>query len=303
MHQTTSPVLFIIFNRPETTAAVFEQIRLAKPLRLYIAADGPRVDHPDDIVLCRQSRQEVETIDWDCELKTLYRDENAGCKYGVSAAISWFFDQEEEGIILEDDCLPANSFFRFCDVMLEKYRDDDRVWHITGCNLQFGQQWGSASYYFSNRCHVWGWASWRRVWQAYDIELSRYNENEVYPLMQNIYGDARVAAAWTTIFKDVKAGTVNSWAYPLDFTVFFNNGLVIIPNVNLVSNIGFTADATNTYQPNNDYDGIPPQELGEITHPDLMVPQKQADLFIINYHFNLAKKKRSGKWWKLKFGK
>ena len=230
-YQTKSAILFVIFNRPETTKRVFEAIRCAQPKLLYVAADGPQPDQPDDIVLCRQTREAVAAIDWDCKLKTLFRDENAGCKYGVSAAIDWFFEQEEEGIILEDDCLPANSFFKFCDVMLEKYRYDDRVWHIAGCNLQFGQQWGSASYYFSNRCHVWGWASWKRVWSAYDIELSRYDESCVYPAMHNIYRDEHVAAAWTNIFKEVKTGKVNSWAYPLDFTIFFNNRLVIIPNV------------------------------------------------------------------------
>ena len=165
LYQTKSAVLFVVFNRPDTTKRVFEAIRLAKPKRLYITTDGPRPNMPDDVQLCKQTREIVSVVDWDCEVKTLFREENAGCKNGVSAAINWFFDHEEEGIILEDDCLPANSFFKFCDTLLEKYRYDTRVRHITGCNLQFGKKWGDASYYFSNLTNGWGWASWRRAWR------------------------------------------------------------------------------------------------------------------------------------------
>lgn len=291
-YQTKSAVLFVIFNRPETTKRVFDAIRNAQPGRLYIAADGPRPKFPGDVELCKQTREVVSIIDWDCELKTFYREENGGCKYGVSAAINWFFDQEEEGIILEDDCLPANSFFKFCDTLLEKYRYDTRVRHITGCNLQFGKKWGNASYYFSNRTHVWGWASWRRVWNDYDLNLTKYNSAEVQQQLKNIYNDDLVAEAWANIFNEVKAGKINSWAYPLDFCNFFNNGLVIIPNENLVSNIGFDANATNTNQQNNDYADIPLKEIDDIVDPDFIIPQKEADLFIIKYHFNLAEKKR-----------
>src|SRR6187402_998951 len=127
LYQTKSAVLFIIFNRPDNTAHVFEQIRAARPPRLYIAADGPRQSRSNENSLCQQTRQIALQADWDCEVKTLFRDENAGCKEAVSAAITWFFDNEEEGIILEDDCLPANSFFKFCDELLEKYRDNSAV--------------------------------------------------------------------------------------------------------------------------------------------------------------------------------
>jgi len=299
-YHTKSAVLFVIFNRPDTTKRVFEAIRLAQPGRLYIAADGPRPDFAGDVERCKQTREIVSAIDWNCEVKTLFRDENAGCRHGVSAAITWFFEQEEEGIILEDDCLPANSFFKFCDVLLEKYRYDTRVRHITGCNLQFGKKWGNASYYFSNRTHVWGWASWKRVWNEYDLNLTRYDIREVKEQLKNIYDDDFVAEAWTDIFNELKAGRINSWAYPLDFCNFFNNGLVIIPNENLVSNIGFDTGATNTNQQNNDYADIPLNETDDITHPDFIIPQKEADLFIIKYHFNLAEKKRKQKTLKAK---
>jgi len=296
-YHTRSAILFLIFNRPDTTERVFEQVRFAQPGRLYIAADGPRQGSPDDERLCRLTRDVVGKVDWPCEVKTLLREENAGCKYGVSAALDWFFDQENEGIILEDDCLPANSFFKFCDELLEKYRNDQRVRHITGCNLQFGRKWGDGSYYFSNRVHVWGWANWKRVWREYDLNLDKYDANHVHAAMINIYGDELVADAWTNIFIDQKAGKINSWAYPLDFENFFNNGLVIIPNVNLVSNIGFGSGGTHTLTEESIYANIPLGELGEIIHPEYIVPQKQADLSIINRDFDIAKISRKDKAW------
>ncbi|MDB5018482.1 MAG: hypothetical protein JWQ84_3314 [Mucilaginibacter sp.] len=291
-YQTTSAVLFVIFNRPDTTRRVFDQIKAAEPKRLYVAADAPRKDHLHDIVLCREAREIATAIDWNCELKTLFRDENAGCRDGVSDAINWFFDQEEEGIILEDDCLPANSFFKFCDVLLEKYRHDTRIRHITGCNLQLGKKWGEYSYYFSNRIHVWGWASWKRAWNDYDKDLIKYNEEEITNKMKNIYDDALVVESWVNIFKEVKAGKINSWAYPLDFVNFFNNGLVIIPNENLISNIGFSSNATHTIQEESVYANIPLSEIEEITHPVFIVPEKRADLSIMNRDFHIAERRR-----------
>ena len=270
---------------------MFAQIQAAKPPRLYIAADGPRMGSATDEQLCAETRKTIE-IDWDCDVKTHYRDDNAGCKQGVSAAIDWFFAHETEGIILEDDCLPANGFFKFCDVLLKKYRTDDRVRHIAGCNLQFGKKWGEASYYFSNRTHVWGWAGWKRAWNDYDLYLNNYREADVMQAMKNIYADELVAAAWTNIFRDVKAGKINSWAYPLDFCNFFNNGLVVIPNENLVTNIGYSTNATNTLDEKSVYANIPLGEIAEITHPAFFVPQKQADLAIIERDFNILNQRK-----------
>jgi hypothetical protein len=169
----------MIFRRPDFTSRVFEQIRNVRPARLYIAADGPRSGREGEQQLCIETRAIIEQIDWDCELKTLFREKNLGCKMAISSAIDWFFEQEEEGIILEDDCLPNQSFFRFCDTMLEKYRNDDRIRHISGCNLQHGKKWGTASYYFSNLTHAWGWANWRRVWKDYDRDLKLYDTKDV----------------------------------------------------------------------------------------------------------------------------
>ena len=154
-----TPVLFLVFNRPDTTAQVFEAIRQAKPPRLYVASDGAREDKEGELEKVKQVREIVSQVDWNCEVKTLFRDKNLGCKIAVSSAIDWFFEQEEMGIILEDDCLPHPTFFRFCQELLERYRDDERIGMISGNNFQFGRKCTDYSYYFSMYSHIWGWAS------------------------------------------------------------------------------------------------------------------------------------------------
>jgi len=291
-YQTQSAVLFIIFNRPDTTQQVFEQIKAARPARLYVAADGPRQNVQDDVTHCKQARDIATVIDWDCELKTLFKEKNAGCKEAVSSALTWFFDNEEEGIILEDDCLPANSFFRFCDVLLDKYRLDTRIRHISGANFQHGKKWGDATYYFSNITHVWGWASWRRVWKDYDKELSRYDENDVKEKLANIFTDPLIVESWHHIFKELKAGKIDTWDFQLGFTNYFNNSLCIVPNYNLVSNIGFSDNATHTTQANNLSANIPLTDIVEIEHPLYFLAEKKADEFTFNHEFNIAERRR-----------
>ena len=291
-YQVTSPILFILFNRPDVTERVFEQIKAVRPTRLYIAADGPRADRAEDIDLCNKTREVVAHIDWECEVKNLFRDENLGCKKAVSSAISWFFDNEEEGIILEDDCLPSISFFRFCDVLLEKYRFDTRIRHITGANFQHGKKWGDASYYFSSITHVWGWAGWRRVWNDYDTELSNYNVEEVKDKLELIFSGPLIAETWQHIFNELKAGKIDTWDYQLGFTNCFNNGLCIIPNYNLVSNIGFGDNATHTVRKDHLSANIPLTEIDEITHPLYFLPEKKADEISLTYEFDVVERLR-----------
>jgi hypothetical protein len=282
-----SPVLFMIFKRPGTTRQVFERIRAAKPSRLYISADGPRPGNDTDPELCRQAREVVANIDWDCTVKTLFFEENKGCKVAVSSGISWFFEQEEEGIILEDDCLPSASFFYFCDTLLQKYRHDTRVRNITGTNSQMGRQWGNASYYFSQYCNVWGWATWRRVWKEYDGELSAFSDEEGERLLHKVFPDPFLAAAWSNIFKDQKAGKIDTWDYQLQFLTFFANGLCAVPNTNLVSNIGFGEGATHTFDADNHSANTTTGELWDIQHPLHFVPEKQADYYFFRKEYDL----------------
>lgn len=291
-YQAQSAVLFIIFNRPDTTIKVFERIRAARPARLYIAADGPRAGRPDEEQLCRQAREIANQVDWDCELKTLFRKTNMGCKEAVSSAISWFFENEEEGIILEDDCLPAGSFFSFCDAMLNRYRHDTRVRHITGGNFQLGAKRGDASYYFSKISHVWGWAGWRSVWRDYDKDLKQYTEKEARLALLNVFDDEWIADSWYRIFNELKAGNIDTWDYQLSLTNFFNNALCVIPNVNLISNIGFGQNATHTKQAVDKYAALPLEEIGEITHPSCFLANRQADQFTLNDQFNIAEMRR-----------
>src|SRR6478609_2139677 len=170
-------VLLVIFNRPETTRLVFEAIRKAKPTRLYIAADGPREHVASDHKKCEEARQIVTQVDWDCQVHILFNQKNLNCGVGPSSAFTWFFEHEEEGIILEDDCLPSQSFFWFCQELLERYRDDTRVMHIGGNNFLNGWRNDSDySYYFSRSGYVWGWATWRRAWNQFDFKIKHYSK-------------------------------------------------------------------------------------------------------------------------------
>ena len=188
--------------------------------------------------------------------------------------------------------MPANSFFKFCDVLLEKYRDDTRIRHITGCNLQYERKWGSGSYYFSNMTHVWGWASWKRAWKAYDRTLGKYSETDAKTFLSAIFEDRLIVDSWVNIFNEVKAGKIDAWGYQLDFANYFNNGLTIIPNQNLISNIGFGANATHTLDAQSLYANIPLTEMMEIVDPLSISPEKQADLIVLTRDFNIEEKLR-----------
>jgi len=285
-YKTKSPVLFIIFNRVDTTMLVLEQIKLAKPDRIYITADGPRPDRPEEAVKCAEAKAAVmANINWDCEIKTLFREENLGPKDAISSAISWFFETEEEGIILEHDCLPAKSFFRFCDTLLEKYRYDERIFLISGSNLLKGRKWGDASYYFSQLSNAWGWAIWKRSWQGYDKDLVTYNESEVRSLLNKVFDNQFIIDCWVRNFSLTKSGQINTWDYQMTFQHFFSHRLNVAPNNNLVSNIGFGELAENTVDADSVFASIPLEEIDEIIHPRFILPEKEADTIVLLEEF------------------
>lgn len=282
-----SPILLLVFNRPDTALRIFNAVKAVKPARLYIAADGPREENEKDEVLCALTRKIYDDIDWDCSVHKLFLEKNKGCKPAVTDAITWFFDQEDEGIILEDDCLPATDFFYFCDEMLKRYRYDTRMMTVTGTNLQLGQKWGDGSYYFSQYTHIWGWATWRRSWQQYDVNLMRYKQEDLQPMLSNVFTDPFLIQGWVDIFKRLKNGE-NSWDYQLNLITFFENCLCITPNVNLISNIGFRADATHTYYGHTCHADLPTGNIDKpIKHPVYTVPQKEADYFFLKKDFYL----------------
>lgn len=287
-----SPILFLVFNRPDVTSIVFEQIKKVKPSRLYVAADGPRKKKEGEEQLCNDTRKIIDQVDWECDVKTLFRNENLGCKYAVSSGISWFFEHEEEGIVLEDDCLPNTDFFVFCDSLLEKYRTDSRITHIGGCNFQFGTKWGDGSYYFSNLTHVWGWASWRRAWKNYDVELKKYERVDASSIFNKIFDNVIVTEKWESIYNDLLEGKIDTWDYQLALTNMFSSGLSIIPNVNLIKNIGFGSNATHTFDTNDVVTNMQLESLESIVHPSTIKPQKEADFFTLNREFDVEKNKR-----------
>ncbi|MDO9302517.1 MAG: hypothetical protein Q7T89_14115 [Anaerolineales bacterium] len=241
-----TPVAFIIFNRPDTTARVFEEIRRAKPPKLLIIADGPRLNRPSEAERVTATRAIVERVDWQCEVLENYSDINLGCKRRVSSGLDWVFETVEEAIILEDDCLPHPTFFRFCEELLEKYRDDERVMHISGDNFQFGRKRSEASYYFSRYAHVWGWASWRRAWQYYDVQMKQWADIETKERFLRDFANMAEKRFWKAKWNGVLAGKIDTWDFQWAFACMARKSLSIAPNINLVSNIGFGAASTNT---------------------------------------------------------
>lgn len=271
-----SAVLFIVFNRPDTTKKVFEAIRDAKPPRLYIAADGPRPDKSGEKDRCEKVRSIATDVDWACEVKTLFRANNLGCNYGPSSAISWFFESEEEGIILEDDVLPLSSFFPYCDELLLKYRYDTRIAYITGCNLISNYIQSDESYFVSKYGHIWGWASWRRSWKFYDDTLKSWPEwrdNGGFELFAN--KNKHFVLYWKKIFDTAFYETVNFWDYQWTFNCWYNGMSVVVPVYNQIQNIGFGADSTHT-------GGSPPHFVKKSIPKLLSFPLHHPQQFEIN---------------------
>ena len=280
-HPLNTAVLFLVFNRPDTTRQVFEAIRKAKPPRLYVAADGPRADRPGEEGKCEQVRQIATNVDWDCEVKTLFREKNLGCGKAVSSAITWFFENEEEGIIIEDDCLPSQSFFWFYQELLERYRDDERVMVISGDNFDFGRKRTEYSYYFSRYIHTWGWASWRRTWKLYDVNMSLWPEVRDHGWLADILERKKTVRYWRGIFERVYQGKIDTWDYQLWFACWIQNGLCIIPNQNLISNIGFGISATHTCDIDHKLAHIPVKAIQiPLQHPPYVIPNTMADNFM-----------------------
>ncbi len=269
-----TPILFLIFNRPELTLKVFEEIRKIKPEKLFIAADGPRKNKEGEEGKCREVRKIIDKIDWKCEVKTLFRETNLGCKIAVSSAITWFFENVEEGIILEDDCLPCSSFFTFCETLLKKYRDDEGIMHIGGTNVQNGKSRGEGSYYFSYVSNVWGWASWRRAWKNYSIEMEGLDN---FKRNQSIFKHSRIAQFNYEKLEKTKNGEINTWDYQWLYSIWRINGICITPNKNLITNIGFDENATHTMDQNHFLSKIPVSDLGPIVHPEKIIINKAAD--------------------------
>lgn len=273
-----TPILFLIFNRPDLTKQVFGQIRKIRPKQLFIAADGPRVAKPEDKEKCTITRELVlNMIDWDCEVKTLLREKNLGCGLAVSQAITWFFEHVEMGIILEDDCCPDLSFFWFCQELLEYYKDDERVMMVSGTNL-FPEKNFPYSYLFSAIGTIWGWATWKRSWNLYDFHLEKLevliSSREIYNVaIERHEIDARIIN-----LKKIKSGDFDTWDYQWTLARIINSGLSIIPSRNLVSNIGCNSSATHTRSEKNSFASLKIHHcVFPLSHPIVISPNKIYD--------------------------
>ena len=271
------PVLLIIYNRPQLTSRVFAEIRNIKPERLYIAADGARGDRPGDPQQVAAAREIASAVDWPCQVKKLFREKNLGCKVGPSSAINWFFENEAEGIILEDDCLPHPSFFPFCQELLAQYRNDERVMMISGDNFLNNPQ--PYSYYFSRYPHIWGWASWRRAWKFYDVNIPLWPQVRDSGILNTFLSPAE-AKHWRGIFETTfRDKNSTSWDHQWTLACWINNGLTILPEKNLVKNIGLGLESTHTKESPPSH--CPPLYAMEfpLRHPPFIVRNLQADQY------------------------
>lgn len=262
--QFSIPILFLVFNRPEKTELTFNQIRKAKPKYLYIAADGYRTEKEGEKYKCEQVREIVQRIDWPCLTKYLFRDNNLGCSLAIKSAIDWFFSEIECGIILEDDCFPELSFFPYCKELLDLYKNEAQIMMISGCNLNIKS--GTSSYYFSKYGQIWGWATWKRAWERYEMEV-KIKEGEIQ------FNSRKEEKFWlnnfTNIIWDVQ------WAV---YTMWKNKGIAILPNSNLVKNIGFGKDATNYLDENNNAANLKTQSIVfPLNHPQNIITNHKID--------------------------
>jgi len=291
LNKFTTPILFLVFNRPDTTRLVFDKIRQLKPTQLFVAADGPRKDKFGESEFCSEVRQIATQIDWECELKILFREENLGCGKAVSEAITWFFDHVERGIILEDDCLPAESFFYYCTELLNKYKYDEKVMHIGGGNFQNGIKRGQGDYYYSSIPHIWGWATWKRAWNKYDFTLNGYSDKDCHEMLKKLYRKKHIIYYWVNIYNAMANRVIDTWDYQWHYTLLRNNGMSITPNINLVSNIGFGINGTHTIEKNKLISELPTFEISKIKHPNKITVSLLADYYTYKYIYGITKPK------------
>jgi hypothetical protein len=289
MHFDTlqTPVVLVVFKRPDTTRKVFEAISKARPARLLVIGDAPREGRPEEVEACNEVREIVARVDWPCEVSSNFSKNNLGCKGRILSGLDWAFSLVEEAIILEDDCLPDPSFFPFCQEMLERYRGDARVASITG--TCFGERFlkTKESYYFSQLGGIWGWATWRSEWQRYDRHLADWPTLKSDKMLAEIFDNPKVVAFWTDIFDAMHDNKgPNVWSYQWFYTRLKNNSLNIVPSVNLVTNIGFGADATHT----NHADSrlvLPARTMNfPLRHPSSFIPLRSVDRRLVT--LNLA---------------
>jgi hypothetical protein len=294
----TTPIAFIIFNRPEHTQRVFAEIRKSKPVKLLVIADGPRPNRVDDIENCAIVRNIIETIDWDCEVLKNYSSINLGCGKRPASGLDWVFSIVEEAIILEDDCLPHETFFPYCQELLQRYRDDKRIMSISGNNFQFGRRRTHDSYYLSRYTQTCGWATWQRAWKYYDFDMKLWPEVrngqwlfDIFGSMQvvernnryqfEVIGGVNIAEYWHRMFDIAYYKKIDAWDFQFAFACFLQSGLHVLPNINLVANIGYGPEGTHTKNAGSSLANIPVEAMQfPLQHPQVFIRDAWADAFL-----------------------
>lgn len=239
------PVLFIVFNRPDTTKIVFEAIRKARPTKLFIAADAPRYPLKKEYELCEKVRAIAQQVDWSCDVKTLFQETNLGVGRGGVAGINWFFEHVESGIILEDDCVPSEEFFEFCAQGLKKFERDLSVMMLSGSSYLMGQYTDLSGYYRSSFYSIWGWATWRRAWQSYSYDISSWGISVTYRDLKIFFGNALIAQRWAKMFDEIKAHRLEAWDIQWVFACVKSRGCSLAIPFNMISNIGMFGGHSN----------------------------------------------------------
>ena len=288
MYSIGTPIVLIIFNRPGHTLRVLERLAIARPRKLYVVADGPRKDVPEEENECLRTRDLIDKIDWDCQISNNYADSNLGCRKRVSSGLDWVFSEVDSAIILEDDCLPDLSFFGFCNELLEHYATDERVMAISGDNFQFGRQRTYDSYYFSRYFHCWGWATWRRAWQYYDAEMALWPEIRDRQRLRDILCDYLTVRYWQNRFQQTYEGHIDTWDYVWTLSCWQQHGLCILPSASLVSNIGFGVGGTHHATAYSPFANMPTESIAfPLTHPKVVIQNSRADRFTQFHQFGL----------------
>jgi len=297
LNPADTPLLLIAWRRPHTLCQVIDAIRPVGPTRLFVACDGPNPERPGETEKVAATRQVIEQeIDWPCQIERLYSEVNQGCRLGVSRAITWFFEQVEEGIILEDDCVPHPDFFPYCATLLERYRHDTRVWCISGDNAtNVTLSSCESSYGFIRYPLVWGWATWRRCWSQYRSNLEGLDEvsNSTSFVKELFGGNSRLASWRLPYWKSIRDKKhPDSWAAVWAYTCMVNSGITILPRVNLVSNVGFGIEGTHTLKSGSQRDSASCFPIVPVVHPTQIIRDVSAEEFLAETVYGIKSKAR-----------
>ena len=276
-----TPVVLFVSRQIDLTQQVFKAIAQAKPPKLFIVAN--EVSNSEEAKLYQEVQAVIQQVDWECEVFTHFATEHLELKKYVASSLDWVFSQVEEAIILEEGYLPVPSFFYFCQTLLERYRHDERVVHISGNNLQLGHQWTPYSYYFSHYTSTGGWATWRSAWRHFDIEMTTWSEVRDSKLLVNILENPYELDYWTDIFENIYRGKVDGWEHIWTYCCWMQNGLSILPESNLISNLNLQEDTVSTQLLNATVIGLPALDIWDIDHPPFIVKHRGADAFTFDY--------------------